>query len=362
MRAEYQRRHREIIRRLNARGADALIVTHAPNVYYLSGFTGSAGVLVIGRSKPELFTDGRYAVQAPQETRDAGIRVQVAKSALLAAAGASLASKKRIRAVFDPARTTVAALRTVENAAGKNVSWQVETNWIEELREIKSEDELKRMGAAARLGSRVMESAMRQIKPGVKESDLAAEIEYQMRKLGAEGPSFETIVASGKRSALPHARPTDKRIRRNELVVLDLGAILARYCSDLTRTVFVGRAPKRVKTWYKAVAEAQLAGRDALSAGVKAGAADGAARKVLAGYGLADRFTHSLGHGLGLEVHEDPRLAAGQERVLRAGNVVTVEPGVYVEGVGGIRIEDDVVIQQRGVEVLTTATRELLEI
>jgi Xaa-Pro aminopeptidase len=183
-----------------------------------------------------------------------------------------------------------------------------------------------------------------------------------MRRKGASGESFEAIVAAGPRSALPHARPTERKIGRNELVVLDMGAILRRYCSDLTRTVYVGRAPSRVRGWYQAVLEAQAAARAAVKPGVTTGAVDAAARNVLQRKGLGKYFVHSTGHGIGLEIHEDPRLARGQKGLLQAGNVITLEPGVYVEGVGGIRIEDDILVTARGAEVLTTAPRELLEL
>lgn len=362
MTVEFRRRHIALRAKLAESTADSLVVTHLPNVFYLTGFTGSAGVVTLKGHRCTLFTDGRYATQAPEETKSAGVKIAIAKGSLLQAAGHDFGGKSRSRVVFDPAHTTVAALRSLESAAGNKVSWQAESGWIEELRSVKSADEISRLRAAAKLISQVFESVLPIIRPGLRERELAAEIEYKMKKLGAEGPAFDTIVASGKRSALPHARPTERRLKRNELVVLDLGAILARYCSDLTRTVYLGRAPKRIKNWYRAVLEAQEAGREALGEGVECGAADSAARAVLALYGFADYFTHSLGHGLGLEIHEDPRLAAGQKRLLHAGNIVTVEPGVYMEGLGGIRVEDDVLIKKSGVEVLTTATREFLEL
>jgi Xaa-Pro aminopeptidase len=207
-----------------------------------------------------------------------------------------------------------------------------------------------------------MKYAIRMLRPGMREFEVAAEIEFQMRKRGAIGPAFETIVAFGSRSALPHARPTAKPLRKNELVVLDLGAILRGYCCDLTRTVFLGRAPARLKRWYRAVQEAQAAGIEAARAGASCGDVDAAARGILAGHGLERYFVHSTGHGLGLEVHEEPRLARGQKELLRAGHVVTIEPGVYVEGVGGIRIEDDVAVHEGGNEVLTRVPRELIEL
>jgi Xaa-Pro aminopeptidase len=226
----------------------------------------------------------------------------------------------------------------------------------------KDDGELAQMRKAAILAGEIMDCAIGLLKPGVSEREVGAEIEYQMRKRGAEGPSFETIAAFGDRAALPHARPTGKRLRKNELVVLDLGVILGHYCSDITRTVFAGRAPKRIRTWYKAVLEAQEAAISTVKEGVACGDVDAAARNVLAGYGLDRLFVHSTGHGLGLEVHEDPRVAKGQARRLEPGNVITIEPGVYAEGVGGVRIEDDVAVHAGRTEVLTRAPRDLIEL
>jgi Xaa-Pro aminopeptidase len=222
--------------------------------------------------------------------------------------------------------------------------------------------ELAQMRRAAILVSDVVQSAIGLLKPGIREFEVAAEIEYQMRKRGASGPAFETIVAFGERAALPHARPTAKRLRKNELVVLDLGAILGHYCSDITRTMYVGRAPKRIRTWYQAVLEAQGAAIAAAKSGAACLNVDGAARQVLGSYRLDDLFVHSTGHGLGLEVHEDPRVARGQEKRLEPGNVITIEPGVYSAGIGGIRIEDDVAIHADRTEVLTRAPRDLIEL
>jgi Xaa-Pro aminopeptidase len=227
---------------------------------------------------------------------------------------------------------------------------------------LKDAAELAQMRRAAILAGEVVQSAIHLLKPGIREFEVGAEIEYQMRKRGASGPAFETIVAFGERAALPHARPTAKRLRKNELVVLDLGAILGHYCSDITRTVYVGRAPKRIRTWYQAVLEAQKAAIAAAKSGAACGDVDGAARQVLAGYRIDHLFVHSTGHGLGLEVHEDPRVARGQTRRLEPGNVITIEPGVYSAGIGGIRIEDDVAIHANRTEVLTRAPRDLIEL
>ena len=345
---------------LEAAAANALLETHPPNVFYLSGFTGDSGVLLLESSSVTLFTDGRFTIQAREEAR--GIRVQIHRGSLLAAIGDYLRRKRRIRAAIAPSRLSLAGWTVLKKAAGKGVRWVAVDGLVEQLRAVKDASEIDRIREAARVGSEVMEETIRLVRPGVTELELAAEIGYRMRRKGASGESFEAIVAAGPRSALPHACPTARRIGKNELVVLDLGAILRHYCSDLTRTVHTGRAPARVRRWYQAVLEAQAAARDVLRAGVTTGAVDAAARGVLQRKGLGRYFVHSTGHGIGLEIHEDPRLARGQERLLETGNVVTLEPGVYIEGVGGIRIEDDAVVTPHGAEILTTAPREFLEL
>ena len=330
---------------LESSAANALLETHLPNVFYLSGFTGDSGVLLIESSTVTLFTDGRFTIQAKEEAR--GIRVQIHRGSLLAAVGDYLSRRRRIRAAIAPSRLSLADWDALKKAAGKGVRWVAIDGLVDQLRAVKDTSEIDRIREAARVGS---------------ELDLAAEIGYRMRRKGASAESFEAIVAAGPRSALPHARPTTRRIGKNELVVLDLGAILRHYCSDLTRTVYTGRAPARVRRWYQAVLEAQAAARNVLRAGVTSGAVDAAARGVLQRKGLGRYFVHSTGHGIGLEIHEDPRLARGQERLLETGNVITLEPGVYIEGVGGIRIEDDAVVTSDGAEILTTAPREFLEL
>jgi Xaa-Pro aminopeptidase len=200
------------------------------------------------------------------------------------------------------------------------------------------------------------------IRPGVRETDVAAELEMRMKRAGAAGPSFETIVACGPRSAWPHARPSSNRLSKSELVVLDQGAILRSYCSDMTRTVYLGRPPRKIREMYRAVLEAQAAAKAVVEPGVRAEKVDLAARRVLKSYGLEKFFTHSTGHGLGLEVHEIPRIGRGDRTVLQTGMVLTIEPGIYIEGLGGIRIEDDVVVAGHGAQDLTTAPREFLEL
>ena len=345
---------------LESAGASALLETHLPNVYYLSGFSGDSGALLLEQSSATLLTDGRFTVQARKEV--SGIRIQIHRGSLLGAAAEYLRRRRKLRVAISPSRLTLAAWDLLKKGAGRGIRWVAVDGTVDRLRGVKDASELNQIKEAALLGSQVMEDIIRMIRPGVTEMELAAEIGYRMRRKGASGESFEAIVVAGPRSAWPHARPTTRPIGINELVVVDLGAILRRYCSDLTRTVCVGRAPIRVRRWYHAVQQAQAAAVEAIRPGVAAGAVDAAARRALQSHGLGRYFVHSTGHGIGLEIHEEPRLARSQKRLLEAGNVVTVEPGVYVEGVGGIRIEDEVAVTARGAEILTTPSRELLEI
>lgn len=356
----FQNRRRALARLFQGSRIDSLLVTHPANWFYLTGFTGESGALVISKNGTTLITDGRFVVQAKEETT--GVRIREQKGTVFEAAAEVLRDAKARRVGFDAAHMTVSQLQSVRKASKGRPEWAPVPGIVETLRARKDGGELAQMRKAAILADEIVGFAIGLLKPGVCEREVGAEIEYQMRKRGASGPAFETIVAFGSRAALPHARPTAKRLRKNELVVLDLGVILGHYCSDITRTVFVGRAPKRIQTWYKAVLEAQRAAISSVKEGVSCGEVDAAARRVLEGHGLGRLFVHSTGHGLGLEVHEDPRVAKGQARLLEPGNVITIEPGVYAEGIGGIRIEDDVAVHAGRTEVLTRAPRHLIEL
>jgi Xaa-Pro aminopeptidase len=339
---------------------DSLLVTHPANWFYLTGFTGESGALVVSKKGATLVTDGRFVIQGKEEAT--GVRVRKQKGTVFDSVAQELREAKVRRVGFDPSQMTVSQSQSVRKASKGRLEWVAAAGMVETLRSRKDAGELGQMRKAAILAGEIVEFAIDLLKPGVCEREVGAEIEYQMRKRGASGPAFETIVAFGSRAALPHALPTGKRLRKNELVVLDLGVILGHYCSDITRTVFVGRAPKRIQTWYKAVLEAQGAAIASVREGVSCGEVDAAARRVLEGHGLGHLFVHSTGHGLGLEVHEDPRVAKGQVRRLEPGNVITIEPGVYAEGIGGIRIEDDVAVHAGRTEVLTRAPRHLIEL
>ena len=356
----FKKRLNHLRRQLTSRKLDALLVTHAPDWYYLTGFTGEAGALVVGRKHCTLITDGRFTTQAKDET--SGVRVVQHKAGLYTEVGEFMKRARVRRVGFDSGQVTVAQYEVLKKAGRGRSAYKPANGVMLGLRIQKDAQELAQMRKAAILVSEVVQQAISLLKPGVRELEIAAEIEFQMRKQGASGPAFESIVAFGERSALPHARPTAKRLKKNELVVLDLGAILGHYCSDITRTVYVGTAPKRVKEWYKAVLEAQTAAITAVRSGAACGDVDAAARGTLANYKLDQYFVHSTGHGLGLEVHEDPRVARGQNARLEPGMVVTIEPGIYMAGVGGIRIEDDVAVHEDRSEILTRAPREFMEL
>ena len=360
MKATFGNRRRALIQLLAARHLDALLITQPANWYYLTGFTGESGALLCGLKATTLITDGRFTVQAANETT--GVKIHLQKGSLSESTGQFLKESRGKTIGYDPTQLTVEQFNGVRKATGAKWEWVSVPGLVESLRQRKEPAELVQMRKAAILAGEVVESVLPLLKPGVREIEIAAEIEYHMRKLGASGPAFESIVAFGARGALPHAQPTSKRLRKNELVVLDLGVILGHYCSDITRTVFVGKASARIRGWYKAVLEAQTAAIAAIQNGAACGDVDAAARQVLTGYQLDRYFVHSTGHGLGLEVHEAPRVARGQKQRLEPGNVITIEPGVYVEGVGGIRIEDDVAVHTDRTEILTRIPRDLIEL
>jgi Xaa-Pro aminopeptidase len=357
-------RHWRSLRRLMAeQGIEALLVTHLPDVRWLCGFTGSNAALAVTASRAVLFTDGRYTTQAREETH--GARVMIAKKSALRECCALLGESAK-RAWFDPQQTSVADLGLMRSGLSakqrRGFFVALERPLVSTLRMVKDEDELSLMGEAAVLGCDLFEAMLPRIESGMTEGSLAAELEYEARRRGAEGMSFETIVASAARSALPHGRSTQAKLPRNGFVTLDFGVILNGYCSDMTRTVHMGRASQEERAAYEAVLEAQEAAVSAVKPGATCGEVDKAARDVLEKARLGKYFTHSTGHGVGLEIHEQPRVAAGQEMRLEAGMVITIEPGVYLPGKFGIRIEDMVAVIQDGNRILTPVTKGWIEL
>lgn len=347
---------------MQAAGVDGLVLTHLPDVRYLSGFTGSNAALAMCGGKAVLFTDGRYTEQAKAEVK--GMRVVISKKPALAAACEWTESAGVTRCGFDATQTTVAELGLMRKAVStKSRRLFHETGPIVAgLRQMKDEEELAKMRAAALVGCGLFDQILGVIEPEMRESDVAAELEYMARISGAEAMSFETIVASGERSALPHGRASSEVLPRRGFVTLDFGVVLDGYCSDMTRTVHLGAALEEERDVYDFVLAAQESAIAKVGPGVTAGEVDEAARAVLRTVGLDKYFTHSTGHGVGLEIHEGPRLAAKQTQVLEAEMVVTIEPGVYLPGRFGLRIEDMVLVTSSGAEVLTPSTKAWIEL
>lgn len=335
---------------------NALIVTALPNIHYLSGFTGSNGALLVSQDRAILITDPRYATQAPQQS---DCEVKISKGPLVTEVAKWVKRMKWRSLAFEQNRISFdehARLKGIlEGVILKPLAEAVET-----LRMFKSPAEIGTIKAAVRLNSIALEQALEQFKPSMTEVDLAAEIEYRMRLLGADGTAFDTIVASGERSALPHAHPTNHPIQMNQLLLVDMGAAVAGYASDMSRTHAIGKLDAKIRRMYKAVLESQLAAIAAVRPGVSCAQVDRTAREVLRAYDFEDLFIHSTGHGLGLEIHERPRIGRKERTKLQQGMVITVEPGVYQEGLGGIRIEDTVVVTAQGAEVLTPTGKELV--
>jgi len=357
---DYASRQQHLQQTIQAERLDAFVITHTPNLRYLCGYTGSNGLLLFLNGRRTFFTDGRYTQQAREEVR--GARIVIAKGPLLQDAARLVSAAKSVRLGFEADHTTVAAAADMRKVVPKRVAWKPTSGLVMRQRLIKEPDELRLIRTSVVVGAQVFESTLDSIRPGVRESEIAAQLELAARQAGAEAMAFETIVAAGKRSALPHGRASDEPIPRRGFVVVDSGVILRGYCSDMTRTVYVGRPDREERKWYNAVLEAQLAGIAAVKPGKTAGEVDQAARQVLRKAKLDRFFTHSTGHGVGLEIHEPPRLGKGQAEPLQPGMVVTIEPGIYVPGRGGIRIEDMVVVTTNGCEVLTPVAKELIEI
>ncbi len=361
---DFRARYRRLKSVLTANHLDALLITHLPNVRYLCGFTGSAGSLVVTEDASLFFTDGRYTAQAKDEVKNAKVRIGD-KAALAGAADWLEANGRALggrRIGIEADHITFADYARLKKTLGAQFRLRATSSLVEQFRMVKDSEEIESLRRAVLLGCGLFDKAVETIRAGVKETEVAAEMEYAARQQGADGMSFETIIASGPRSALPHGRASSAAVPSQGFVVCDFGVILAGYCSDMTRTVFVGRPSANERGIYDAVRVAQEAAIAAVQPGASVGEVDRAARNVLKSKGLARYFTHSTGHGVGLEIHEPPRIAAGQQQLLQPGMVITIEPGAYLPGRGGVRIEDMVVVTEAGCEVLTPTPKDLVTI
>src|SRR5579863_2018462 len=322
LRMDHLSRQKQFASSVNEAGLDGFLVSHPPNLLYLCGFTGSNGLLLFLADKPVFFTDGRYTQQARDEVR--GARVVIAKGPLLEAAGQLMGRLKSANIGFEADYTTVAAAGDLRRVGHKKIAWKPTSGLIMRQRLVKDADEIRILRKAVKLGADAYVKAIKLIRPGTPEVAIAGKLESTAREAGAERMSFDTIVAAGKRGALPHGRASSTPIPKSGFVLIDSGIVLNGYCSDMTRTLHVGRTSPELRGWYNAVLEAQLAAIATIRAGTKAGDVDAAARRVLRKARLERYFTHSTGHGVGLDIHEPPRLGNGQTQELQAGMVITV--------------------------------------
>jgi Xaa-Pro aminopeptidase len=335
---------------------DALVVTNLVNVRYLTGFTGSNAACVITPDQRVFITDFRYVSQAADQVPEFA-RVKGERDLL-----GDVAERVGGRVGFEDATLTVRSFERLKGLVGDDVELVAAGSLVEKLRAVKEAGEIEAIRAAAKLADEALRQVLERGLAGRTEREVALELEAGMRALGAEDPSFESIVASGPHGALPHATPRDVEIPAGVLVTIDWGAKLDGYCSDCTRTFATGGLSDEAAAVYELVRDAQASASDAVRAGASGKAVDGVSRDIISAAGHGDHYGHGLGHGVGLDVHEAPRLAPSSEDTLAVGNVVTVEPGVYVPDELGVRIEDLVVVTDDGREVLSGLAKDLVTV
>lgn len=350
-------RRERLLGLLEERKSAAAAFSHLPNVRYLSGFTGSNAVLLLTGRGVTLFTDPRYELQASGEV---DCPVKIVRGSLWPEVAKTVRRRKVATLALEAEHLAQAEFVRIAAVLGDSVNLADVSGLAERLRSVKDPTEIEAIRRSMDVCGKAYLQTLKKTKVGMTENAIAAELEYRMRRLGAEKPSFETIVASGERSALPHAQPTGARLEANRLLLVDMGACLNGYASDMTRVVHMGRASKATRRLYDAVLEAHLAALDLVRPGVTCSEVDGAARKTLKRLGYAQYFQHSTGHGLGLEIHEAPRIGRKIEDIIEQNMVITIEPGAYIPGAGGVRIEDTVLVTERGAESLTKVPKEFL--
>ncbi|MCX7878580.1 MAG: aminopeptidase P family protein [Ignavibacteria bacterium] len=341
---------------LSDTGVDAFLVTHIPNVRYISGFSGSSAALLITRNKNFFFTDFRYKEQSAIQVKGFEIIVNYNADEELK----KVISGNEIKSVyFESTHTTIDGLNRLKNN-NPLAEFIPQKLKLEEFTVIKTADELLLMRRAVDISERVFHKLLDFIKPGMTEREVSAEISYLHKKYGAEKDAFDPIVASGWRGALPHGIASDKVIESGEMVTLDFGCVYNGFCSDLTRTISLGEPDEELKKIYDIVHDAHKKAIYAAKAGIKTNELDQVAREFITSSGYGEKFGHGLGHGLGIEVHEQPSVSWRSDVVLNAGTVITIEPGIYIENLGGVRIEDNILIKEDGCDVLNKSSKELI--
>lgn len=348
-------RRQQAVEALESQGVDALVISAAENRRYLSGFTGSNGWLFLSRDRAALVTDGRYWAQAERQCPDVELvkfrsKEDVRLSRCLASWLAGIGFTGRLGC--EGRNLTVADFEQAREDLGE---LQALGGVVEPLRQVKSADEIEALHRSAQVADRALRAALEHFREGIPEREFAAELVYQLQKAGAEKTSFDTIVASGPNGAYPHAGATERPIRAGELVTVDFGGVVDGYCSDMTRTIWLGELEERSREIYGIVRRSHRAAMDAVRPGLTGSQLDGVARALIQEAGYGEAFSHSLGHGVGLEIHEAPGLRAESTAVMEPGMVITIEPGIYVPGVGGSRVEDLVVVTGDGSRSLSAA-------
>ena len=346
---------------LKKQNLDGLIVTHMDFVRYLCGFTGSSGVLVVTQTSADFITDFRYKDQAGKQVKGAKVIMNAGGDYIKAVAESPKLSKVNTKLGYSGSYTTIAELNQFESYFPKALFVDAD-NVTNQLGWVKEKDEISSITKACEIADTAFSRVLQIVTPGVRESEIAAELEYQMKMLGSEKPAFETIIASGYRSALPHGIASLKKVKKGDFVTFDFGATVNGYVSDMTRTICVGKADAKQKKIYNLVLTAQKAGVRKVKAGVTGKAVDDACRSIITKAGFGKNFGHGTGHGIGFYVHVGPRLSPISEDKLMPNNVVTVEPGIYISKWGGVRIEDDVVVTRTGGRVLNKSPKNLLEL
>ncbi len=343
--------------KLNELGVEGALITKRENYMYLSGFTGTSANLIITADKAYLLTDFRYMEQS---ARQAPLFEIVQHKPDINDTVSEILSSEALRAFGFEDQAVSYASYAVYGKKFKNTELKGIGAIVDELRSIKDEQEIEIINRAVIAADEAFKHVLPLIRPGITELDVAAELEYKMKKSGASGPSFETIVASGLRSSMPHGVASEKRLELGDTITMDFGALYDHYCSDITRTVFLGQPRKEMVDIYNIVLEAQLTAEKGAVRGRTGKEVDKIARDIIYGKGFEGKFGHGLGHGVGLEIHESPRLSMGGDKVLENRMAVTVEPGIYVEGLGGVRIEDTIIIRDNNPQVLTQSSKELI--
>lgn len=340
---------------MNSRNIEALLITSSFNLRYITGFTGTAGLAIVTQEKAVFITDFRYTEQANDQVEDFVV-VQAEKN-LTDEAIKTVKSLAIQTLAFEQDHMTYAT--AMQYKSKMDIELQPVSDLVEKIRMVKTPEEITILKAAAKIADNAFEHICGFIRPGLTELEVSNELEFFMRKQGATSSSFDIIVASGLRSALPHGVATDKIIEKGDMVTLDFGALYNGYISDITRTVAVGQPSEKMKEVYDVVLKAQELGVEKIGPGISGIEADAIARDYIKSKGYGDAFGHSTGHGIGLEVHEGPGLSFKSETILEPNMAVTVEPGIYLPGIGGVRIEDDILITESGNERLTNSTKEL---